>query len=143
MAAKQSSQCSIDIKNPYVSKLEAVAYIGPVNSNLTTHDKTRIGDILGDGSDFQLGLNLALQSNINIVNNTVANEMAALGEFIAEQSQGRGLRGDQIDGSGGGHGKFRRGCGRKGHGRIGGCGKKSHQSGTRMRARGREVGLLL
>lgn len=141
--AKQRSQSSIDVKNPNVAELEAVAYIRPVNSNLTTHDKTGIGDILGNGSDFQLGLNLALQSNINIVNNMVANEMATLGEFIAKQSQGGGLRGDQINGSGGRHGKFRRRGGRKGHGRIGGRGKKSHQPGARIRARRRKVGLLL
>lgn len=116
MTPKQRSQSSIYIEDPDSSQLESVAYIGPVNCNLTADNEPWIGDILGDGSDFELGLHFTLQSNIDVVDDAVPNQMASLGEFGTEQSHGGRLRGDQSegrggrdqgqDGRGGGHGEF-------------------------------------
>jgi hypothetical protein len=89
MATEQGSQGSVDIKDSDSTGLETIANVTAIDSNLTAEKKTRIRDILGDGSDFELGLDLALQSDINIVNKIVANQMTTLGELGAEHPDGR------------------------------------------------------
>lgn len=93
MATKQSSQGSIYIKDPDRTKLETIAYIRFVNRNLPAKDETGIGAILSDGSDFKLGLHFALQPDIDVINDVVANQMSSLWELSARQPHWGRLRG--------------------------------------------------
>lgn len=89
MSTEQGSQGSIDIEDANSSRLKSIANIISIDSNLTAKYKTRIRDVLGDGSNFELRLHLALQPDINIIHNMVANQMAAFWEFTAEHPHGR------------------------------------------------------
>jgi hypothetical protein len=89
VATKQRSYGSVNVKNADITHLEAIAYVRSINGNLTAKNEAGIGGVLGDGSDLKLGLHLALQPNIDVVKNTVADQMASLGELCAEQPGGR------------------------------------------------------
>ena len=92
MATKQGSEGGIDVEDTDIPKLETIANIIPINSNLTTKNKARIRSILGNGSDLELGLDFTRQPDMNIIKEIGAKEMPSLGGLAAQQSDGRGRR---------------------------------------------------
>lgn len=83
VAFKQSSQSSIDVKNPNRTGLEAVANVRPVHRNLTADEERRIGTVLGDRSDLELRLRFALQPHGDVVDEAVADQVPSPGELPA------------------------------------------------------------
>ena len=67
MATKQGSEGGVDVEDTDIPKLETIANVIPINSNLTTKNKARIRSILGNGSDLELGLYFTRQPDMNIV----------------------------------------------------------------------------
>lgn len=65
MSTEQGSQGSIDIEDANSSRLKSIANVISIDSYLTAKYKTRIRDVLGDGSNFELRLHLALQPDIS------------------------------------------------------------------------------
>lgn len=92
VATKQRSQSSNDIKNANVTKLETIANVIPINSNLTAKNKARIRYILSNRSNFKLRLNFPVQSDINVINRMIPNQMPSFGNLTAAQSNRRSGR---------------------------------------------------
>lgn len=93
VCSEQGSQGGVDIKNPNIPLLQAVANVRPVDRNLAAQHQLRIRAILGDGGDFKLRLNLPRQPHVNVVDGVIATQMPPLRQLTARHSHRNPRRG--------------------------------------------------